>query len=63
MVTASAVAGTAFGPILLALGYGASGTYLRVLRLSLLMPAVVVLLAMVARPPSSVVGVRATVEA
>lgn len=48
---ASSVAGTAFGPILLALGHAASGSYIPVLRWSLLLPAGVAVLALVAPSP------------
>lgn len=52
LVMASSVAGTAFGPILLALGHAMSGSYVPVLRASLGLPAVVVALAVAARPPA-----------
>ncbi len=51
VVMASSVAGTAFGPILLALGFAASGSYIPVLRWSLLLPAAVAVLGVVAPVP------------
>jgi MFS family permease len=51
IVMAASVAGTAFGPILLALGHAASGSYIPVLRLALVLPLAVVLAGVVARPP------------
>lgn len=52
IVKASAVAGTAFGPILLALGHGMSGSYVPVLRWSLVLPLAVAILGILAPPPS-----------
>jgi sugar phosphate permease len=53
VVKAAAVAGTAFGPILLAVGHDLTGSYLPVLRLSLVLPAAVILLALLAPIPVS----------
>lgn len=52
VVMASSVAGTAFGPILLALGHAASGSYVPVLRWSLLLPAAIAVLGLVAPTPT-----------
>lgn len=53
IVMAASVAGTAFGPILLALGHAMSGSYIPVLRVSLVLPVVVVVLAAVAPRPAT----------
>lgn len=51
-VHSATVAGTAFGPIMLAVGHDLTGSYLPVLRISLVLPAAVMLLALVAKPPA-----------
>jgi sugar phosphate permease len=53
-VKSAAVAGTAFGPILLAVGHDLTGSYLPVLRLALILPAAVIVLAIAAAPPVTV---------
>jgi MFS family permease len=52
VVMAATVAGTAFGPMLLAAGHDLTGSYVPVLRWSLVLPAAVAVLAVVARPPA-----------